>query len=200
MERGLFPEPATDDPKQMRAFPVIAIGLVGILLLGLVGIGGLVFLRRGVEGSQAGWASWLELTRANLGQVSEPVVEGYRAGSLAIVLWAVVGSAVIAAIVGLVIARASGHSTRKRVDSLESRLQKAVDALETLRSVNQRRIDNLSEDLESLRDDGIQLPAGGTSSSFQEWRDGVDRSQKTLERDVRTLFLTLGKRRTGDDG
>jgi hypothetical protein len=199
MERGLFPEPATDAPKQKRAFAVFVIGLVGILLLGLVGIGGLVFLRGGAVESQTSWASWFEVARAPLGRISDSLVDGYRTAPPGILSWTIAGSALVAAIVGYIAARASARSARKRVRSLESRIERASVELEALRAASQHRMDILHQEFQVLRDQAMQVPDGTITSSMRGWMEGVDRSHKKLERDVRTLFLAFGKQRKGDD-
>ena len=53
MSSGLTFEPVTEPPEQNRLFIIIAIGLVGMLVLGLLGIGGYVVFSRSRRASQA---------------------------------------------------------------------------------------------------------------------------------------------------
>jgi hypothetical protein len=53
MNEGLSFEPVPEPPEQNRLFIIIAIGLVGMLVLGLLGIGGYVVFSRSKRSSQA---------------------------------------------------------------------------------------------------------------------------------------------------
>lgn len=177
INRGLFPAPVPEPPEQRGAFAAIAIGLVGMLVLGLLGIGAIVILNRaGGQNQMSATAAWLEAAGSHLGRASGALPAGPDA--LNLLALTVLASVLIAALVGYIVARAAGRSTRKRLDTLERQAWRSTVEMGAVPVGDERELDELREQLETRNDQRMDALEAKMMATLRSWMDDISRSRK----------------------
>ena len=172
LARGLLPELEPEPPAQRGVFVAVAIGLIGVLILGLLGIGALVVLDHASGGDRAagGASAWVRSAGAGL-------VQG-DGGALNLVLATVAVSLLVAALVGYIVAYFATRGLRRRITLLEAQLRNTLAEPSADATDDDRRLDDLRDELEMRSERRMDALEAKMMATLRGWMDDVSRTRR----------------------
>ena len=179
LDRVMFPELESEPAERRGVFVAIAIGLIGVLILGLLGIGAIVILNRaGGQAHVGAAATWFEAVARQLGGAGAALSPGNGAGAFNLLAVTVLASFLVAALVGYLVARAVTRGNRKRIAALEKYIRNSGSEGGAAPAVDQRTLQTLREQLELRSDQRMDALEAKLMATLRGWMDDVSRNRR----------------------